>query len=109
MSNQSNNQGRAYEYVCINTLCTEINKIRAAEIIKNSAYEAATRAWNSTSDGFKYILQQSAVAAVSTIFDMEPMLLETDSDLLTLKIQTDNEGKVGDVRDIIIARSDIKW
>ena len=40
---------------------------------------------------------------------MEPMLLETGSDLLTLKIQTDNEGKVGDVRDIIIARSDIKW
>ncbi len=109
MSNQSNNQGRAYEYVCINTLCAEINKIRSAEIIKNSAYEAATRAWNSTSDGFKYILQQSAVAAVSTIFDMEPMLLETGSDLLTLKIQTDNEGKVGDVRDIIIARSDIKW
>ena len=28
---------------------------------------------------------------------------------MTLKIQTDNEGKVGDVRDIIIARSDIKW
>ena len=109
MSNQSNNQGRAYEYVCINTLCSEINKIRSAEIIKNSAYEAATRAWHSTSDGFKYILQQSAVAAVSTIFDMEPMLLETGSDLLTLKIQTDNEGKAGDVRDIIIARSDIKW
>ena len=109
MSNQSNNQGRAYEYICINTLCAEINKIRSAEIIKNSAYEAATRAWNSTFDGFKYILQQSAAAAVSTIFDMEPMLLETSSDLLTLKIQTDNEGKSGDVRDIIIARSDIKW
>lgn len=109
MSNQSNNQGRAYEYVCINTLCAEINKIRSAEIIKNSAYAAATRAWASTSDGFKYILQQSAAAAVSTIFDMEPMLLEAGSDLLTLKIQTDNEGKVGDVRDIIIARSDIKW
>lgn len=109
MSNQSNNQGRAYEYICINTLCAEISKIRSAEIIKNSAYEAATRAWNSTSDGFKYILQQSAAAAVSTIFDMEPMLFETGSDLLTLKIQTDNEGKVGDVRDIIIARSDIKW
>ena len=109
MSNQSNNQGRAYEYICINTLCTEISKIRSAEIIKNSAYEAATRAWNSTSDGFKYILQQSAAAAVSTIFDMEPMLLETGVDLLTLKIQTDNEGKGGDVRDIIISRSDVKW
>ena len=109
MSSQSNNQGRAYEYICINTLCAEINKIRSAKIVKNSAYEAAERAWNSTSDGLKYILQQSATAAVSTIFDMEPMLLETGSDLLTLKIQTDNEGKVGDVRDIIIARVDIKW
>ena len=32
MSVQSNNQGRAYEYICLLTLNDEINKIRKAEI-----------------------------------------------------------------------------
>ena len=109
MSDQSNNQGRAYEYVCLITLSNEINKVRKAEIIINSAYKAAEHAWSLMPDGFKSILSSSASAVVSTIFDMEPMIIEKDDDALTLKIQTDNEGKEGDVRDIVIARSDVQW
>lgn len=109
MSDQSNNQGRAYEYVCLLTLSEEINKVRKAEIIINSAYNAAEHAWSLMPDGFKSILASSANAVVSTIFDMEPMIIEKDDDVLTLKIQTDNEGKEGDVRDIVIARSDVQW
>lgn len=40
---------------------------------------------------------------------MEPMIVENSDDILFLKIQTDNEGKEGDVRDIVIARKDVKW
>lgn len=109
MSDQSNNQGRAYEYVCLITLSDEINKVRKAEITINSAYKAAEHAWSLMPDGFKSILSSSASAVVSTIFDMEPMIIEKDDDVLTLKIQTDNEGKEGDVRDIVIARSDVQW
>ena len=109
MSDLSNNQGRAYEYICLLTLSEEINKIRKAEIEKNSAYYAAEHAWFLMSDGVKSILSSSANAVVSTIFDMEPMIIEQDDDVLTLKIQTDNEGKEGDVRDIVIARSDVQW
>lgn len=109
MSELSNNQGRAYEYICLLTLSDEINKIRKAEIEKNSAYRAAEHAWSLMPDGFKSILSSSASAVISTIFDMEPMMLESDADLLTLKIQTDNEGKDGDVRDIVISREDIQW
>lgn len=109
MSEQSNNQGRAYEYICITTLLNEIIKVRSAEVIHNSAYQAALNAWNSMSEGFQYILRESASAAVDTIFDMEPMILEQSADMLTLKIQTDNEGKEGDVRDIVISRSDVQW
>ena len=46
---------------------------------------------------------------MSTIFEMEPMIIENGDDILTLHIQTDNEGKEGDVRDIVIARHDVKW
>ena len=109
MSDLSNNQGRAYEYICLLTLSEEINKIRKAEIDKNSAYRAAEHAWSLMPDGFKSILSSSASAAVSTVFDMEPMIIEDCDDILTLKIQTDNEGKDGDVRDIVIARKDVQW
>ena len=109
MSDLSNNQGRAYEYVCLLTLSEEINKIRKAEIVKNSAFQAAEHAWSLMSDGFKPILSSSANAVVLTIFDMEPMIIENGDDLLTLKIQTDNEGKDGDVRDIVISRKDVQW
>ena len=109
MSVQSNNQGRAYEYICLLTLNEEINKIRKSEIIENSAFIAAKNAWCSVDNNLQSILKESANAVVATIFDMEPMIIESSEDVLTLKIQTDNEGKDGDVRDILISRSDVCW
>ena len=109
MSDQSNNQGRAYEYACLVTLTEEINKRRKAEVDQNSAFLAAKHAWSLMPDGFKAILSSSANAVVSTIFEMEPMIIENSDDLLTLKIQADSEGKEGDVRDIVISRKDIQW
>ncbi len=109
MSEQSNNQGRAYEYICIMTLCEEIQKIRPAIVIINSALTANKSAWDSMSPLFQQVLKESAKAATATIFDMEPMILEKGEDMLSLKFQTDNEGKEGDVRDIVIARRDVQW
>lgn len=109
MSVQSNNQGRAYEYICLLTLNEEINKTRKSQIIENSAFHAAQNAWNLVDSKFQSLLRESAKAAVATIFDMEPMIIEENYDTLTLKIQTDNEGKDGDVRDILISRSDVSW
>ena len=109
MSDQSNNQGRAYEYACLMTLTEEISKRRKAEIEHNSAFLAAKHAWSLMPDGFKAILASSANAVVSTIFEMEPMIIENGDDLLTLKIQTDSEGKEGDVRDIVISRKGVQW
>lgn len=109
MSVQSNNQGRAYEYVFINTLFEEINKIRPVTIEENSSLLASRHAYEFVSQEFKNLLKSSALSAVYTIFDMEPLILEYNNDILLLKIQTDNQGKEGDVRDIIILRKDIQW
>ncbi|MGC8001429.1 HaeIII family restriction endonuclease, partial [Salmonella enterica] len=46
MSNKSNNQGRAYEFICLLSLYEAIKQIRNANIIENSSYEAAHKAWN---------------------------------------------------------------
>ena len=72
MSEQSNNQGRAYEYICLLTLSQEINKYRRAEIDVNSAYHAAEHAWNAVSEELKSMLKQSASAAVSVVLIWNP-------------------------------------
>ena len=43
MSNASNNQGRAYEFVCLNSLFKAISKIRPAKIVRNSFGEKKIR------------------------------------------------------------------
>ncbi|MGN0798560.1 MAG: HaeIII family restriction endonuclease [Christensenellales bacterium] len=109
MSVQSNNQGRAYEYICLMTLRNEISKYRSVKIEYSTAFNACATAYENVDFGFQELLKESAKSAVATIFDMEPMILEPSEDILTLKLQTDNEGKEGDVRDIVIARKDVKW
>ena len=109
MSEQSNNQGRAYEYICVLTLCEEIQKVRPAIVQTNSALHANENAWNSISPFLQNVLSESAKATTATIFDMEPLLLERGEDVVVLTCQTDKEGKDGDVRDIVITRKDVKW
>ncbi len=109
MSNQSNNQGRAYEYICAMTLAHEIEKIRPVIVQMNSALQTNKKAWDSMSNNLQQTMTESAKAAVFTIFDMEPMILEKGEDLVVLTLQTDKEGKEGDVRDIVITRKDVKW
>ena len=94
MSNQSNNQGRAYEYICLLTLNDEINKIRPSIIIENSAFIAAQNAWNSIDMDFQRILSESAFAAVATIFDMEPLIIEKENDDNTIINEDDNSVSV---------------
>lgn len=109
MSKESNNQGRAYEYICIVSLEKEIKKVRPVTIENNSSFEAAHHAWNSIGIEIQNILLQSAVSAVETIFELEPLILENDGDTVTLKIQPDSQGEIGDVRDILIIRKGIEW
>ena len=109
MSNQSNTIGRAYEFKCIDTLYNEINKIRKVKIEENNTYKTAKECWNLISDDLKQILTLSSLSAVYTLFDLEPIIVETSDEPLTLKMQKDSEGEAGDVRDIILIRNDIKW
>ena len=109
MSSKSNDQGRAYEYITLLTLHTEISKKRRVEIIKNSSLEAARNAWENMSRSMQSILTISAHSFVPEIFNLEPLILEEDDDVVELLIQKDKNGEDGDVRDILIARNGIKW
>lgn len=109
MSNQSNVFGRAYEYICIETLNNEINKYRNSVIEKSSTYEIAKECWQIIDEESKENLENSALSAAYSIFDLEPMITEDDDDNLVLKMQKDKEGEIGDVRDIIMIRNAAKW
>lgn len=109
MSNQSNVIGRAYEYICMIILNEEVNKVRTSEIEENSSFDVARNCWECVDLDMQQSLKKSAITAVYTIFDLEPMILEDGDDKLVLKLQQDSEGEIGDVRDIIIVRRDIKW
>lgn len=109
MSDKSNNQGRGYEYINLITLHDAINELRPAEIKKNSSFKAAQHAWNTLSDNEKSMYEASAKSVISTLFAMEPKIIERGDDTVLLCIQTDKNGAEGDIRDIIIERSDIVW
>ena len=109
MSSKSNDQGRAYEYITLITLNAEISNTRKVQIVKNSSLQAAKDSWDNMDESTKSLLTISAKSFVPTIFELEPLILEDDGDVLELLIQKDEEGEKGDVRDILIVRSGIKW
>lgn len=109
MSNKSNNQGRAYEFICLQSLQEAISEIRTAKIVNNSSYAAAKRAWNTLGAVEKRNYTLSAKSTIETIFALEPNIVEKGKDELFLYIQADKKGQVADVRDIIIERADIQW
>lgn len=109
MSNKSNNQGRAYEYVCLHLLLEKILEIRPAKIIENSSYIASQKAWNSLERAQQVLYKLSAESTIETIFALEPNIVEVNDEFLALYIQPDECGRKGDVRDIIIERKDIVW
>lgn len=109
MSSKSNDQGRAYEFICLLSLHEAINKIRPAEILHNSSYDAAQRAWETLEVQNQALYTLSAKSTIKTIFALEPNIVEMDNDVLRLYIQNDKHGEDADVRDIIIEREDIRW
>lgn len=109
VSTKSNDQGRAYEYAWIQALHKEIATFRKARIVENSSFAANEKAWANMDVEVQETFMNSANAAVNTILQLEPRMLESGDDELTLEFQKDNQGVKGDVRDIVIKRNDIEW
>lgn len=109
MSSKSNNQGRAYEFACLTALNDEIKKLRPVKIETTDGYDAAKRAWNNIDNSLQVVMEESALAAVETLFELEPLIVEDGEDELVLKIQQDSRGEEGDVRDILMVRRNIEW
>lgn len=109
MSTKSNDQGRAYEYAWINVLFDVLQEKRNTQIVVNSSLEANKRAWAVMGRDMQELFRRSACAAVETILELEPCMVENDNDILYLEFQKDHAGIKGDVRDIVIRRDAFQW
>lgn len=109
MSSASNDNGRGYEYACLNVLYNEISKLRECIIIENSSFYSAQHCFHSLDNIQQETYFLSALSVVETLFSLEPLLLEKSNDVLELIIQPDSKGESGDVRDIVLLRSSIGW
>lgn len=109
LSSKSNDQGRAYEYVWMQTLYKTLHDTRATRIVENSSLAANQKAWMLMEEDMRETFMVSAGAAVDAVLELEPRLSEADSDELTLQFQKDREGARGDVRDLVIRRDAIGW
>lgn len=102
MSNNSNDIGRAYEYIWLRILH---DRLPNSTIAFNSSLEANERAWNSMPDEIREKLIASVDATVDTLLGLEPNLENN----ITLIAQRDENGESGDVRDIVAFDSNINW
>lgn len=109
MSKKSNNQGRAYEYACLTIVSEAIKKYSPVEMVYNSSYEAAKRAWGTLNKQEQALYLLSARSILKTIFAMEPNMEEITDAPIQLYIQADRHGIEADVRDIIIRRDSSSW
>lgn len=106
---KSDELGRAFEYICIKCLEEEISKIRPVLIVNNNNYVQDKRDWDNLECNIKVIMEKEAKAAIPTLRELEPMIEECSGDVLTLRLQSDKEGIVGDVRDILLIRDCENW
>lgn len=105
MTNKSNNQGRAFEYAFINILFKNSSKYQTVEIIHDSSFMSAERAWGTTSVALQTELKKAAEVACLQLFKMEQNLVLDTNEKLRLSIQPDSAGVSGDVRDIVATKS----
>lgn len=106
---KSNDNGRALEFAYLTELTKVLLVFRNVVVEDSAGFEASKKAWDKASDKEKEIFRSSAKAGIKGVLDCEPLLIDNADDTLRLKIPTDDKGKDGDVRDIIIVRSEIGW
>ncbi len=105
MSDKSNNQGRAYEYAWCLALEQKLSVFKKVIVDKQNGFNACYRAYESLEKSLQDRYLESAKQGVLLLLDCEPLLSEVIESLqnkITLSLQKDKLGEIGDIRDILI-------
>ncbi len=105
MSDKSNNQGRAYEYAWYLALEQKLSVFKKVIVDKQNGFNACYRAYESLEKSLQERYLESAKQGVLLLLDCEPLLSEvigSSQNEITLSLQKDKLGEIGDARDILI-------
>ncbi|TPH46347.1 HaeIII family restriction endonuclease [Helicobacter pylori] len=105
MSDKSNNQGRAYEYAWCLALEQKLSVLKKVIVDKQNGFNACYRAYESLEKSLQDRYLESAKQGVLLLLDCEPLLSEvigSSQNEITLSLQKDKLGEIGDIRDILI-------
>ncbi|GAA7621464.1 hypothetical protein HpBhutan227_08300 [Helicobacter pylori] len=105
MSDKSNNQGRAYEYAWCLALEQKLSVFKKVIVDKQNGSNACYRAYESLEKSLQERYLESAKQGVLLLLDCEPLLSEvigSSQNGITLSLQKDKLGEIGDIRDILI-------
>ncbi len=105
MSDKSNNQGRAYEYAWCLALEQKLSVFKKVIVDKQNGFNACCRAYESLEKSLQERYLESAKQGVLLLLDCEPLLSEvigSSQNEITLSLQKDKLGEIGDIRDILI-------
>ncbi|MCP3737469.1 HaeIII family restriction endonuclease [Helicobacter pylori] len=105
MSDKSNNQGRAYEYAWCLALEQKLSVFKKVIVDKQNGFNACYRAYENLEKSLQERYLESAKQGVLLLLDCEPLLSEvigSSQNEITLSLQRDKLGEIGDIRDILI-------
>ncbi|MGN8490918.1 HaeIII family restriction endonuclease [Helicobacter pylori] len=105
MSDKSNNQGRAYEYAWCLALEQKLSVFKKVILDKQNGFNACYRAYENLEKSLQERYLESAKQGVLLLLDCEPLLSEvigSSQNEITLSLQKDKLGEIGDIRDILI-------
>jgi len=103
--------GKSFEYALLIQFEEKLKNKTNIQVIKNSAFKTAKDCFNQVSKTEKSEYLLSASFAVNFLIDIEPRLSNDigKKDILQLEILKDQEGELGDVRDVLAIRALQKW
>lgn len=110
MPNQTQ-AGKAFEYALIQEAYSLLSQTHQVKIELNSEYKNTKNSFELYDSNERQNYLKAANASIVHITELEPRLNNTISqgDILTLKISSDRQGIIGDVRDVLFIRSNQNW
>ena len=103
--------GKAFEYTLLKKFYDRLSLLTEVTIIENEPLKRVIECFNEITEDEQNNFKVAASFAVNFLIDLEPRLSValSEKDILSLEIVSDSAGKIGDVRDVLLIRSQQKW
>ena len=110
MSGIQTKYGKAFEYACLDAIYRSLSASQEVIIESTPQLDNAHKYYIAVPVDFRGNLDSAARAATRVIVRLEPQLEKPAKNIpLYLSLQSDTQGKAGDVRDVICIRKQNDW